>query len=534
MIIKKVAQTFLLLAPLYLLTGCLDLKSDKKTSPSTTFSLAVTDAPVDDMRYVVVEFTAVILQPSDGDRIVINMDEPVRIDLLSLQGHVHQYLVMDREIPPGDYEWIRLEVNANLDGVMNSYVELHNGAQLELDLPSEYEPGLRLTQGFVARDGGTVDVTVDFDLRRSILIPERNSVVSAVFKPSLRKVETRYAGSIEGKVDRILIGTHCENPNTEFGAVYLFERYADIRDVSGDQGPIASALVHYDNGDYRYELGFLSSGDYRLAYTCDAARDNPESDDNLTFIRPDQDVTTVHLAENLILDFVFGAEPGGSTDNPEDTPPGEPTPEPTLPPGVTPSPAPTPEPDGEEASPTPEPRPGFVEPTPTPITEPTPTPVPPPGFGEPTPTPTPIFEPTPPLEPALPSPTPNPEPSPGFGAPTPAPTPEPGFGAPTPIPDHENSVPTPEPNEPRPIEGPIIDEPEGSGDGLSLPIVGEIDWVFPGNSRNRGGRYNNNTADDSLENQSELEDNHPEDDDKEEEQESDDDAEVGSLEEVVR
>ena len=37
------------------------------------------------------------------------------------------------------------------------------------------------------------------------------------------------------------------------------------------------------DGEYRYEVGFVSEGDYTLAYTCGAVDDDPEAVDELVF-----------------------------------------------------------------------------------------------------------------------------------------------------------------------------------------------------------------------------------------------------------
>lgn len=319
MLLKRLSQSLLLLGPIALLPGCFDSDKKDKTPPSK-FSLAVTDAPIDGASAVLVEFHSVVLQPSDRERIEIRLEQPMRIDLLALQGQKSQYLVLDKEIPAGDYDWIRLGVNANLDGVMDSYIELDNGSQLELTIPSDAEAGLKLTQGFVLSEGGDVNFTIDFDLRRSIWMPANSSTASAVFVPSLRRVDSAFAGSIEGEIDELIISEYCQDPE-DFGAVYVFDHSVVPDDVAADgQGPIASAIVGNSEGRYHYEVGFLPSGNYRVAYTCEASLDTPELDEDITFIEPGPNAITLNLMENLVVDFVEG-EGAEEAPKPEPTAP---------------------------------------------------------------------------------------------------------------------------------------------------------------------------------------------------------------------
>lgn len=271
-----------------------------------SFSLAVTDAPVDNAIAVVVEFSGVSVKPADGTAIDIIFDEPHRIDLLALQGNVSQEIVTDTPLPAGDYEWIRLHVNAEQDNVIDSYVETDTGAQLELWIPSGSQTGLKLVRGFTVLAGGAVDFTVDFDLRKSIVSPPAVSGKSIMLKPVLRLVDNISAGSISGTVDSALIAEACADPSTELGAVYVFSGAdATPMDVSGaGTDPLTTALVSYADDTYGYEVGFLPMGEYTLAYTCDAAMDDPEAVDDLNFIGAA--IVAVEEENEASLDFVVG------------------------------------------------------------------------------------------------------------------------------------------------------------------------------------------------------------------------------------
>ena len=73
-------------------------------------------------------------------------------------------------MPAGDYEWIRLIVDNEQD-VRDSYVVLTSGEECELRVPSGAESGLKLNRGFTLPADGSVALTIDFDLRKSIHAP---------------------------------------------------------------------------------------------------------------------------------------------------------------------------------------------------------------------------------------------------------------------------------------------------------------------------------------------------------------------------
>lgn len=277
-----------------------------------SFSLAITDAPVDSANEVVVEFAGVSIQPADGEVIEFTFDEPKSIDLLNLQGTASEPLLSDETLPAGDYEWIRLHVNAENDGVLDSYIDI-NGDLIELWVPSGAQTGLKLVSGFTVGAGAEVDFTIDFDLRKSVTLPGppgggNMPVGGAILKPALRLVNNVVVGSIAGTVNETLVSEQCSNPDVSTGAVYVYSGAdATLADVSGEENdPLISAFVTFEDDAYRYEVGFLTEGDYTVAYTCGATNDDPEVDDTLTFVGP----ATVAVVANTEteLNFEAGAE----------------------------------------------------------------------------------------------------------------------------------------------------------------------------------------------------------------------------------
>lgn len=257
-----------------LVTACLGGDSTGR------LTLAITDAPVDGATAVVVEFTGVEIKPAGGDAVNFDFDAPRQIDLLALTGTDSDALLDGVEVPAGMYDWVRLKVNATADGVTDSYIDLKDGTRHELDIPSGSETGLKLVSGFAVPAGGAASFTIDFDLRKSVHQPMSGSDVY-VLRPALRVVDNTHVGAIAGTVDASLITATCSP------AVYVFPGSGVTPDDVDNNAPdpVTTAIVKLNSGDglYEYTAGFLTAGAYTVTFTCDAAGDDPDTDDTLVF-----------------------------------------------------------------------------------------------------------------------------------------------------------------------------------------------------------------------------------------------------------
>ena len=262
-----------------LLAGCGGSSSD-----NGQLKLAITDAPVDLADAVVVAFKGIEVKPADGPAFMLEtFDPPLPINLMDLQDGINQEIA-DATVPAGQYNWIRLAVNLDEDGVVDpateSYIEI-DLVQYPLWVPSGDQSGLKLVSGFIVPQGGVTDFTIDFDLRKSVHLP-MNGDMRYVLKPALRIVDNTIVGSIYGNVDPNLIvddGSTC--------AVYAYEG-EDVAadDVGSPTEPLASAGVKLDlvePGQYGYRVAFLLPGTYTVALTCEADQDDPATDDDIAF-----------------------------------------------------------------------------------------------------------------------------------------------------------------------------------------------------------------------------------------------------------
>ena len=94
--------------------------SDRAISEDTTISLSITDAPVENVAEVNVQFTGVTVKPQQGDAIEFLFDSPLDIDLLALTGENSMLLLNNETVPGGHYVWLELHVSADFDNVFDS------------------------------------------------------------------------------------------------------------------------------------------------------------------------------------------------------------------------------------------------------------------------------------------------------------------------------------------------------------------------------------------------------------------------------
>jgi len=258
-----------------------------------TLSMQITDAAVDNADNVFIQFHGLVLQAADGTRTTLNYCEdpmdstktivsesacttppkPKQIDLLALNGGLADSLLDGFTLPSGNYSWMRLMVDTA--GTLDSYIVV-GGTPYELTIPSGAETGLKVNRGFGVPAGGSANFTIDFDLRKSVHLANGNYML----RPTLRMVDNTMVGAIAGTVDQSLVPGGCTP------AVYVFAGGGVTPDdIDGiDPDPVTTATVTQDNtGVYRYKAAFLEAGDYTIAYTCQAALDDPDTNDALTF-----------------------------------------------------------------------------------------------------------------------------------------------------------------------------------------------------------------------------------------------------------
>jgi hypothetical protein len=285
---RSFSRTSFVLGLLGLVAGCGG--SGGSGGEKTGFiAIGITDAPIDEVSAVVVEFTGVTLKPSSGDEITITFDTAKSFDLLTLTGGLTAELLRETEVPVGEYNWVRLAVNAEFDSVFDSYAMTPTG-QVELRVPSGNNSGLKLVSGFTVTQDQSTNLVIDWDLRKALSDPLGQTGIH--LRPALRVTDMSAYGTLTGTVSDLLVNDEsCTNdPAMGTGsAVYL---YNGVVEVPGDIGDAVSetfttATASQDeSGTYVFEINFLSVGEYTAAFTCQASDDDPAIDDDIVFSAP--------------------------------------------------------------------------------------------------------------------------------------------------------------------------------------------------------------------------------------------------------
>ena len=236
----------------------------------SSFTLSVTDAPIDGAAAVEMQFIEVRLRRKDGTWINFPFDQPKTIDLLKLQGVLTSDLLADIPLGIGRYDEIRLLVD---DAPMANHVKLVDG-------------------DFMIFTTRPTSLVIDFDLRQSV--KRRGKSGKFDFKPILRLADEANSGHLLGIVTPELLSStpNCSDNNVDtFNAVYVFEGHdviPDDIDQSSDKDvdPIATTVIKYDRNKliYKYQAAFLPEGDYTTAITCNSNLDDLDAgNDDLKF-----------------------------------------------------------------------------------------------------------------------------------------------------------------------------------------------------------------------------------------------------------
>jgi hypothetical protein len=207
---KYLAPGFAALLVIALL-GCSGSSSQQGAVPQQqgTLSVALTDAATPDLAAVNVTVRAVRVHKSAAasesdpgwSSIVLN---PARkINLLGLTNGVLEDLG-ETPLPAGHYTQLRLVLSSNITGTIPANSVVLSGTQTEipLDTPSAVQSGIKLINEFVVAPGQRVDLVLDFDALRSVVLRGNGKYL---LKPVIRVLPEVQTG-IDGFVDRALLG----------------------------------------------------------------------------------------------------------------------------------------------------------------------------------------------------------------------------------------------------------------------------------------------------------------------------------------
>lgn len=272
----------------------------------TRLSVSLIDAPVDDVAEVNVEITAIRVKPADGGPAfeLPLTDSPMTVNLLGLTDENAAILIDNALIEAGNYEWLAMDVNAEIDGVTDSYVVTKTGEWDEIRVPSGR---VRLVDGFEVTANQATKLIFDWDMRKGLVSPPGQggkNQKTYLLKPAFRVIGVSEYGRLSGAigVDTVALEDNaCADDDADLdvgNSVYVFEGLGiTADDIDGaDPEPLTTldAVLRDDSTEYDYST-LLPFGDYTVAFTCQAANDAAETsetgnedpaDDTVSFFAP--------------------------------------------------------------------------------------------------------------------------------------------------------------------------------------------------------------------------------------------------------
>jgi len=284
-----------------MLTGCGSGNGSSDADPINAIgriSLGISDAPIHDARKVCIQFTEIEFK-GEGPSTVITLDPAETINLLDFQGANAYPILTSQELPAGEYQWMRLGVNAvrggngglgddpasdDCNSDDGSYLVMNGETVHNLYVPSGANSGLKLVGGFTVPVNSNANFTTEFDLGKSLTAPPGLDP-DVILRPTIHLVNNTEVGTLTGLVSNDL--ATAIDAATELAcapSVYVFNDgvvpNAIVEGEDDADDPIATALVNDVTNDaglteYRYTVGFLLEGEYEAAFTCNGTDFEP-------------------------------------------------------------------------------------------------------------------------------------------------------------------------------------------------------------------------------------------------------------------
>jgi hypothetical protein len=243
-----------------------------------TINLAITDAPVDQENVSGVYITVTGIQyhtEAEGWLTFEEFEGPQIFNLLDLtRGETD--MLGSFELSGGKYTQIRFMLDAPEKGQgtpsnPGCYIEFTDGSTQPLFVPSGSESGFKGVGAFTVPVNGSVNVTADFDVRKSVV--KTGNQEHYILKPVIRLVVDNQAGAIAGNVSNA--------PEDATVVVYAYEdgTYTENETIrETEESPLFPNAVSSDivcelN---KYHIAFLAAGTYDLVVTTTVGEEDPQ------------------------------------------------------------------------------------------------------------------------------------------------------------------------------------------------------------------------------------------------------------------
>lgn len=265
-------------------------------STSGTAELYLTDSPIDagNVAHVYITIQSIEYHMTTDWVSFDGFSGPKTFDLLALSDG-ERSLLGQLAIPAGIVDQIRFFVDAPVDGNATAspgcYVEFADGSTAALYVPSADTSGYKATGEFEVPVNGTVTITTDFDLRKSIT----EAAGRYILRPTLRLVVENEAGSIAGAV------TNAAAVSSYIAYAYAHGTYTGNEALPDANGLLfANAITSGKVGDTdQFRLAFLAAGAY------DVVLAQYDATGALTAVAGEVDGITVESGKTATTSFVL-------------------------------------------------------------------------------------------------------------------------------------------------------------------------------------------------------------------------------------
>ena len=273
-----------------------------------TLSLSLTDAPLvdeDNVTGVYISITGIEYHTQGGWKTMGDFNTSINpINLLQWQDG-KSISLGDFQLPAGKYTQMRFmldaaEENEKPKSNTGCFIGFDNDTNQTLYVPSGSQTGYKAIGNYDVPVNGEVNMTADFDVRKSIVKSGDGSYYK--LKPTIKLVVTNEAGSIKGTVSNLEINS------TYVVYAYEYENATSTwdEDETNDPDPSDAADIRFQNATSStivkdggaYTLAFLAAGTYDLVI----AKYNSSGDYVTSYIRTGVNVeSSVVTTFNLLL-----------------------------------------------------------------------------------------------------------------------------------------------------------------------------------------------------------------------------------------
>jgi len=181
---------------------------DENETTNGQLTLSITDAPIDNSTVSGVYITVTGIQYHTNDKEWHTFDEyegPQTFNLLELTNG-ESALLGSFELTAGTYTQLRFMLDAPEYGMGNPtspgcYIDFTDESQEPLFVPSGFQSGWKAVGQFTVPSNGEVEITADFDARKSVV--ETGVTGMYILKPTIRLIVDNQAGQIAGAVTNV-------------------------------------------------------------------------------------------------------------------------------------------------------------------------------------------------------------------------------------------------------------------------------------------------------------------------------------------